>query len=68
MPLPQYFKNDLVPVKINRESLQNTLIDLQEAVRRGIELIKANSPPPDVTDSQAFGSIYNGDLGEAGQY
>ena len=62
---PQYFKNSLVPVKTDRQSLQNALDELQAAVKRGVTLIESNCPPPDPNHNHAFGSIYNGELGTA---
>ncbi|KAK2872079.1 hypothetical protein FQN49_002581 [Arthroderma sp. PD_2] len=63
--MPQYFKNDLYLVPIDRVSLQNTLGELREAIVRGFTLIKANSPTPDINDTKAFGTLYNGDNGVA---
>lgn len=61
--MPQYFKNDLCLVPIDKESLQNTLTELREAIVRAFALLKANSPAPDINDTKAFGSLYTGDNG-----
>ncbi|KAK2750338.1 hypothetical protein FQN57_003818 [Myotisia sp. PD_48] len=63
--MPQYFQNDLPLVPVDKDALQNTLNELTEAIQRGFTLINANSPPPDIGNNQAFGSIYTGDLGVA---
>ncbi|EFE39739.1 lanthionine synthetase C family protein, putative [Trichophyton verrucosum HKI 0517] len=59
--MPQYFKNDLCLVPIDKVSLQNTLTELREAIVRAFALLKANSPAPDINDTKAFGSLYTGD-------
>ena len=61
--MPQYFKNDLCLVPIDKASLQNTLTELREAIVRAFALLKANSPTPDINDTKAFGSLYTGDNG-----
>ncbi|EEQ28771.1 conserved hypothetical protein [Microsporum canis CBS 113480] len=63
--MPQFFKNDLYLVPIDKVSLQSTLNELREAITRGFALIKANSPTPDINDTRAFGSLYTGDNGIA---
>ncbi|OAL73441.1 hypothetical protein A7D00_1467 [Trichophyton violaceum] len=63
--MPQYFKNDLCLVPIDKASLQNTLTELREAIVRAFALLKANSPTPDINDTKAFGSLYTGDNGIA---
>ncbi|KAL1955793.1 hypothetical protein VTO42DRAFT_8113 [Malbranchea cinnamomea] len=62
---PQYFRNTLVPVQIDDQTLQDTLRELRLAVRRGVTIIEENTAPPNPNDVHAFGSIYNGDLGIA---
>ncbi|KAF3480129.1 uncharacterized protein GIQ15_05476 [Arthroderma uncinatum] len=63
--MPQYFKNDLYLVPVDKVSLRNTLSELRAAIVCGFALIKANSPAPDINDTKAFGSLYNGDNGIA---
>ena len=60
---PQYFKNGLEPVDIDKQSLSNALAELRAAVRRAVDLIKSKCPSPDPNDHEAFGTIYNGSLG-----
>lgn len=60
---PQYFKNTLEPVDLDKEALLDILAQLQASIRRGIEQIQSECPPPDPHDQRGFGSIYNGSLG-----
>ena len=61
--LPPYFKNTLEPVDINKASLDNALAELRAAVKRGVDLIETDWPPPNETDQDAYGDIFNGSLG-----
>jgi hypothetical protein len=61
---PQYFTNDLQPIKIDEASLELVLADLRAAVRRGIDLVQANYQTPAVTENEeVFGTIAYGALG-----
>lgn len=66
--MPQYFNNDLSPIAIDKQNLEAILRELQNAVRRGISLIRANSHPPNSADSRSFGDIYTGSLGKLQWY
>lgn len=61
---PQYFANHLQYVTIDTPTLKSVLGELRAAVRRGIQLIQANFKGPDVAESEAFGTIAYGGLGE----
>jgi hypothetical protein len=60
---PQFFPNDLQPITIDEPTLRRILGELRAAVRRGIELIQSTSNAPDVTETEAFGTIFSGSLG-----
>jgi hypothetical protein len=60
---PQYFENGLKPVGLDKDSLSKALAELQSAIRLGVDLIKLECPPPNPHDPEAFGTIYNGNLG-----
>ncbi|KAK9482880.1 hypothetical protein V1527DRAFT_454615 [Lipomyces starkeyi] len=59
---PQYYRNTLQPISIDKATLLKTLKDLRLAVRHGTELIQTGSSPPDHLDS---GGIFNGTPGIA---
>ncbi len=60
---PQFFENKLQPVNINKEALLNALDELRAAVRVGVDLIKTENPPPDRTDQEGYGTLFEGNLG-----
>jgi hypothetical protein len=60
---PQFFPNHLQPITIDEPTLRRVLGELRAAVRRGIELIQSMHKAPDVTESEAFGTIFSGSLG-----
>ncbi|PYH99246.1 lanthionine synthetase C family protein [Aspergillus ellipticus CBS 707.79] len=43
--LPQYYRNSLTPVSISKESLENTLEELQIAIKHGALLLQEGCPP-----------------------
>lgn len=58
---PQYYKNTLQPVEINRTNLKRILKELQLAVKQGTEVVRAGCPSP--VDPFDYGSIYSGTPG-----
>jgi hypothetical protein len=60
---PQFYPNDIQPITIDEPTLKEVLGDLRASVRRGIELIQATHKAPDVTENEAFGTIFSGSLG-----
>lgn len=54
---PQYYKNHLQPIEVNRNTLLETLKQLRVAVVRGVDLIQAGSPPTGDWDN---GGMFNG--------
>ncbi|KAK2760701.1 hypothetical protein FQN54_001936 [Arachnomyces sp. PD_36] len=62
---PQYYKNTLQPVDLDKEALLDTLAKLQTSIRHGIELIQTECPPPDPREERGPGTVYNGSLGIA---
>ncbi|KAL1988189.1 hypothetical protein VTN96DRAFT_719 [Rasamsonia emersonii] len=60
---PQYYKNTLQPVEINRTNLKRILKELQLAVKQGTEVVRAGCPSP--VDPFDYGSIYSGTPGIA---
>ncbi|KAI9934172.1 hypothetical protein ASPWEDRAFT_67057 [Aspergillus wentii DTO 134E9] len=42
---PQYYKNTLEPIAINRDELLGSLSELRAAVARGADMVQKNSPP-----------------------
>jgi hypothetical protein len=63
--LPQFHKNNLQPVEIERLELRDVLLILQAAVRRGVDLLKSERPVPDPASDATYGSISHGDLGRS---
>lgn len=63
---PQYFEIGLRVVKLEKETLERALLELREAVRKGLAMVPTRSQVPDPNDTHAFGTIYNGDLGKLG--
>ncbi|KAK9364912.1 hypothetical protein V1509DRAFT_451565 [Lipomyces kononenkoae] len=59
---PQYYRNTLEPIRIDKATLLKTLKDLRLAVRRGSALIQTAKLQPDDWDR---GGIYNGSPGIA---
>ncbi len=66
--LPQYFTNDLQPIKIDAATLKSVRTELRAAVRRSIELIHTNYEAPDVAENEASGTISYGALGKLFQF
>jgi hypothetical protein len=62
--LPQFFPNKLRPITIDEPTLRSVLGELRAAVRRGIGLIQSTHRAPDVTENEAFGTIFSGSLGQ----
>jgi hypothetical protein len=60
---PQFFPNDLQPITIDEPTLRRVLGELRAAVRRGTELIQSTHKAPDVTEKEAYGTIFSGPLG-----
>ncbi|KAK9489754.1 hypothetical protein V1508DRAFT_442406 [Lipomyces doorenjongii] len=54
---PQYYRNTLQPIRIDRETLLKTVNDLRQAVRYGSDLIQTGMPQSDDWDGRG---IYNG--------
>lgn len=52
--LPQYYPNNLTPLDINQETLENALKELQVAVDRGATLLQEGCPP-----QSEWGKTYN---------
>lgn len=57
---PQYYKNDLQLVDLDKKSLSDTLNKLRVAVLRGVDLIQAGDPP---TKEWGSGGLFNGTPG-----
>ncbi|CRG85321.1 hypothetical protein PISL3812_02418 [Talaromyces islandicus] len=55
---PQFYPNPLQPSEINKTSLENTLSELQLAIRNGADAIRKNSQRP--TDPSQHGNMYSG--------
>lgn len=55
---PQFYPNTLQPLQINKASLENTLGELQLAVKNGAGVVLKNSPRP--TDPSQQGNMYSG--------
>lgn len=64
----QYFPNDLQPIKIETATLKVVLAELRSAIRRGVDLIRTTYKPPDVNESEAFGTISYGALGKISSF
>ncbi|WEW55847.1 hypothetical protein PRK78_001280 [Emydomyces testavorans] len=60
---PQYFKNNLRLIRVDKETLSEALSELRKAVAQGVTVISANAKVPDASDNHEFGTIYNGHLG-----
>jgi hypothetical protein len=60
---PQYFTNDLQPVKIDAATLKSVLAELCAAIRRGVDLIQTSHKPPAVAEDETIGTIAYGGLG-----
>ncbi|KAL1968910.1 hypothetical protein VTN77DRAFT_1271 [Rasamsonia byssochlamydoides] len=60
---PQYYKNTLQPIEINKANLKQALKELQLAVKQGTEVVRAGCPSP--VDPSNYGSIYSGTPGIA---
>ncbi|OJZ84053.1 hypothetical protein ASPFODRAFT_139831 [Aspergillus luchuensis CBS 106.47] len=52
--LPQYYPNNLTPLDISQETLENALKELQVAVNRGATLLQEGCPP-----QSEWGKTYN---------
>ncbi|KAL4912342.1 hypothetical protein BDW62DRAFT_194828 [Aspergillus aurantiobrunneus] len=63
--LPQYYRNTLEPVHIDRISLQRTLQDLRAAVLDGVKIIESGDAPSGKDDGRG---IFTGELGIALAY
>ncbi|KAL3440533.1 hypothetical protein BJX65DRAFT_290339 [Aspergillus insuetus] len=61
---PRFYKNTLPTLEINRDSLQETLVELQAAVHNGAQLIELKHP---AGEDEGRG-IFTGDLGIALTY
>lgn len=61
---PQFWRNDLKVIGLERETLERVLLEFREAVRCGIALVSERSEAPDINDAHVSGTIYNGDLGK----
>ncbi|KAK9384245.1 hypothetical protein V1515DRAFT_542261, partial [Lipomyces mesembrius] len=57
---PQYYRNTLEPIRIDKATLLKTLEDLRLAVRHGSDVIQTGRPQPDHWDG---GGLFNGTLG-----
>jgi hypothetical protein len=60
---PQYYKNELQPVCIDKPTLDKVLDDLRAAINHGLGCIISDCPLPDPTDPSAFHHIFYGSLG-----
>lgn len=61
---PQFFPNNLQPITIDEPTLRRVRGELRAAVRRGIGLIQSTHKAPNITENEAFGTIFSGSLGE----
>jgi hypothetical protein len=57
---PQYYRNELDPLRIDKGTLLNILKELQSAVIHGTQLIQSNCHVPDIPN---YGSIFSGTPG-----
>jgi hypothetical protein len=57
---PQYYRNELDSLKIDKATLLNVLKEFQSAVIHGTQLIQSNCPVPDISK---YGSIFSGTPG-----
>jgi hypothetical protein len=55
---PQFYPNTLQPAEINKDSLENTLSELQLAIKSGVDAVRKNSQRP--TDPSEHGNMYSG--------
>ncbi|PGG99902.1 hypothetical protein AJ79_08384 [Helicocarpus griseus UAMH5409] len=62
---PQYYENELQLIGLEKEKLQQVLVELRDAVKRATVIIKQNEPEPRPDDSSAFGTMYSGVSGIA---
>jgi hypothetical protein len=60
---PQFYPNDIQPITIDEPTLRKVLDDLRASIRRGIELIQSTHKALDITENEAFGTIFSGSLG-----
>ena len=68
MERPQFYENHLQPIEVTEEGLLEVLAKLRAAIKKGVELIETQHPPPDPSEKDAFKTIYNGNLGIALMY
>lgn len=65
---PQFYKNNLQSIDIDKHNLVKALADLRAAVVQGVEIIEASYPPPDPAEEKSYGSVCDGHLGIALTY
>lgn len=58
---PQFYPNTLQPTEISKGNLENSLQELQLAVKNGVDIIAKKYRPP--TDPSAYENIYGGTPG-----